>query len=113
MPTNQVAHLTQGVINSGYGELKWRLGPGGICEIVDIEVKSEHRREGEGRYLLCLLLQEMSQPYHKVYTVYAFCREENRIAREWYTACGFCLYHLPDFYGTKHNAYCCTLRTDN
>lgn len=96
---NKYHAMTTGTINSGYGTLRWRLGTGGVCEIADVTVDPHHKREGEGRYLLCLLFREMDQPYYKVHTVYAFCRKENRIAVEWYIACGFKPTELPGFYG--------------
>ena len=95
-----------GVILHPYGSLSYAVGEGGVVEIRNIVACSEHRREGIGRKLLEKLKSKCSKD---IYTVFAFCREENRIGRQWYDAMGFCLYHLPDFYGKGENAYCCTL----
>lgn len=97
------------VITVGKSFLEYRLGTGGTCEICDIEVDNLHRRTGVGRYLLKTLIEHLQDIAPSTITVYAFCRTENRIAKEWYSAMGFCIYPIPEFYGKGHNAYCCTL----
>lgn len=96
-------------IKVGKSFLEYRLGTGDTCEICDIEVDNLRRRTGVGRYLLETLKGQLQAIAPSTVTVYAFCRTENQIAKEWYSAMGFCVYPVPEFYGKGHNAYCCTL----
>src|SRR5687767_3635714 len=70
---------------SGEDFLLWRRGSGNTVEIYDIVVNSERRR-GKGRLMLSILLKAV-RPQEA--TVFAITRTENKIAQDFYFACGF------------------------
>lgn len=106
--SDQNAYFTRHLIEDslGRGWLDYRLAPGGTVEIVNIEVGSDYRRQGVGRMLLELLIQEL--PAARPLTLYAFTTDVNKIAQEWYEAMKFELHKLQDFYAVlNEGAYCC------
>jgi ribosomal protein S18 acetylase RimI-like enzyme len=72
-------------LNGGQDFLEWRRGSGNTIEIYDIVVNSE-RRTGKGRLMLSMLLRAV-RPQDA--TVFAITRTENKIAQDFYLACGF------------------------
>ena len=74
--------------------LVWRVhGP--TCEIVDIAVYSS-RRTGIGRGLVQTLVRSLPDT---VRTLYAICRADNHIGRDFYEGCSFRVVgRLQDFY---------------
>lgn len=82
-------------ISRDYGKLDWRLAPGNVAEIVDIEVDNLHRREGEGLKLFQKLVRDLPEQCNHVY---AFTRKSNAIARDWYRSLGFRESVVPGFY---------------
>lgn len=76
--------------------LDYRRGSGGTVELYDIVVNSD-RRKGVGRKLVEELCGRSRREGAKL--VWAFCRSDNRIAREFYSAIGFrVLAYVPKFY---------------
>jgi ribosomal protein S18 acetylase RimI-like enzyme len=65
--------------------LRWRKGSGGTVEILDINVESD-RRIGRGREMVETLLEEVRKETH---LVFAFTRQSNDIASQFYQALGF------------------------
>ena len=82
------------ILRHEHGWLEYRYGPGNTCEIVNIEVDSDCRREGIGRKML-EVIEEMGD----VNTIYAFTRISNKPAHVWYKATGFQFFRIPGFYG--------------
>jgi ribosomal protein S18 acetylase RimI-like enzyme len=74
-------------IQTSYGHLDWRVNPGGVCEIVDIEVKAEFRGRGFGRRLLETLFAKPE--VRACQTVYAITRVDNLVAQQFYEKCMF------------------------
>lgn len=72
-----------GRIDLDGGFLEWREGSGGTVEIYDIAVNSE-RRKGIGR----AMIKELAEAYPG-YTIFAFTRASNAVARLFYEALGF------------------------
>lgn len=72
-------------LSGGKDFLAWRRGSGNTIEIYDIEVGSE-RRKGVGRLMVSMLLRAV-RPQEA--TVFAITRAENKIAQDFYFACGF------------------------
>lgn len=105
---NHQQYFDRRVIAEQHGFLEWRLAPGGTAEIVEIEVSSEHRRTGVGRKLLERMLAELPDD---VRVIYAFTRETNGIAADWYSAVGFRMQLLPGFYADGDGAIICWRRT--
>ena len=77
------------------GRLLYRLCPGNVAEIVDVEVDNEHRRTGLGRAMVEKMIKELPP---EVTRVYAFMRSDNGIACDWYWALGFVDWPAPNFY---------------
>ena len=67
------------IIRAPHGVLEYRLGPGGTCEIVDIEVAGEYRGKGIGRLMLKMLFDELKD--EECVMVYAVTRSENGILK--------------------------------
>lgn len=87
-------------IEHPHGFLVWRLAPGDTVEIVDIEVRNEHRREGVGRAMVLELCKKVSPNC----MVYAITRPTNRIALEFYRGLNFELKGaLNNFYAASRN----------
>lgn len=82
-----------------HGHLEYRIAPGDTCEIVDIHVDGEHRREGVGRRMVEMLWSCIPA---KTQLIYAFTGEDNRIAHDFYHGTGFVLMaKLKGFYGDR------------
>lgn len=98
-------YYTRHRIVTANGRLEYRLAPGGTAEIVDIEVASPSRRRGLGRQMLEQMIAQLPSD---VKTIYALTSARNRIAHQWYRACGFTLTFVPSFYASMgEDAYCC------
>lgn len=83
--------------------IDFREAPGNTVEIVDILVQS-NRRQGNGSLLVQMLINSIKEEYSKPINLYAFTRENNKIAQEFYTALGFALLgRLENFYPPEKN----------
>jgi ribosomal protein S18 acetylase RimI-like enzyme len=82
------------------GLLEYRFAPGGTVEVVNIEVDSEVRRKGIGRELMYLV-----ECLNEAEVVYGFTAGSNRIAQQFYTALGYKLVNISEFYGPHQHAY--------
>ena len=80
----------------GRGYLVYRLAPGHAAEIVDIKVRSDHRRTGVGRTLVERMLAALP---NGVGNVFAWTRATNYIAQDWYEALRFVRHDVSEFYG--------------
>jgi ribosomal protein S18 acetylase RimI-like enzyme len=70
--------------------LDWRFGSGSTTvEIFEIESCNEHRRTGRGRWLINKLISELIRNHPKVRLIFAFTREGNFIAQQFYEAMKF------------------------
>lgn len=79
-----------------HGYIEYRYAPANGCEIVNLEVENGHRRQGVGRRLLEMLLEEVRG---KAERVYAITRSDNEVAQQWYERMGFMGCPLRRFYG--------------
>lgn len=71
-------------------------------EIKDIWVSSSHRRQGIGRLLFVRLA---THPFFRndVVYCYAFTRQSNQIAQEFYVSLGFNkIAEIPNYYALRH-----------
>jgi ribosomal protein S18 acetylase RimI-like enzyme len=82
------------VIRHEWGWLEYRFAPARTCEIVNIEVDPEHRREGVGTSMI-----EELRDMPEVGTVYAFTRADNVNALRFYVKIGFTCFQIPGYYG--------------
>lgn len=93
MTRNELAPFnTVRVIENAGGRLAYRKGSGGTVEILDIVVSA--RRTGYGRRLIQRLVDGHGVPIR----LWAFTRESNGIARDFYKALGFRESIVPAFY---------------
>lgn len=91
------------VVRLEHGHLEYRLTPGGGCEIVNVEVDNDHRREGIGRKLVEKLIKEVQG--YGVQKLWAITRIENEIAQQWYERLQFHVVGvLRRFYGDAKQA---------
>ena len=87
------------------GELEWRDSPGRTIE-VHIDVHPDHQRKGIGRKLIDNLIQFITErDGDKPMCLYTFMAADNKQAVAFFTAVGFALQYVPNFYGTWRNAY--------
>lgn len=77
-------------------KLEFAFGPGNRCEIIDIEIPADGRRNGLGRRMVDELCQLCKRRDVKV--VYAITRSNNRIAQKFYENLRFDVSVLRDFY---------------
>lgn len=93
---------TYQVVKVPHGFIEFRYAPGRTCEIVNIEVESDHRGKGIGRKLLEELFKKMKGRADRVY---AITRTENEAAQLFYEACLFRVTGvLRRFYGENDGA---------
>lgn len=96
------------VISTPCGRLVYRIAPGATCEIVDIEVDSEHRGKGVGRDLIQQLFKRLEElpptKDGKIDTVYAITRMDNEIAQEFYEHCKFRVVGVLRRFYCRHRA---------
>lgn len=80
----------ENVLTTESGIIAWRYGTGGNVELTYLLVKSEVRRDGQGRALFRAMLDELrkSPPYA---TVYGFTRSGNSVSQDFYRSLGFFL----------------------
>lgn len=76
------------------GYLTYRFAPGGTCEMVDMAVDNNYRRQG-----IATEMMEQIARMPQVRVLYGFMRETNGAVQDWYLANGFTLTKIPDFYG--------------
>lgn len=77
--------------------LDWRQGSGDTIEIFDIQVYSEHRRQGKGRRLIDAL-QSLCK-VKNIRRIWAITRAENFLAQKFYEEMRFVAVPLRNFYG--------------
>jgi len=74
--------------------IRYRLGPARTCEIVDLFVPEDSRRNQIGTSLVFAVFNAMARPYN----FYVFTRRTNGVARLFYEKLGFRGYPVPEFY---------------
>lgn len=91
-----VQHAEHLLMTHEGARLEFMFGPGERCEIIDIEIPAEGRRNGLGRKMIDELCQLCKRRNVKV--VYAITRASNRIAQKFYENLRFDVSVLRDFY---------------
>jgi ribosomal protein S18 acetylase RimI-like enzyme len=78
--------------------ITYRQGSGNTVEIFDIQVGTE-RGEGKGTRLVQKLVRILKENHPEISLLFAITRENNFIAREFYSSVGFKIISLlPHFY---------------
>ena len=85
----------QKIVKNKIDYLKYRKGMADSIEIYDIAVMSE-RGKGIGTSLIQELIEKENPK-----TVYAFCRESNKLAHSFYRKFGFKETFINNFYGDE------------
>lgn len=75
------------------GELEYRFAPGYTCEIVNFEVKAEHRSKGIGSSMIQILAE--MEPAR---TLYSFVQKSNTRMLDLYRKLGFTIHEIPNYY---------------
>lgn len=85
--------LSQCRIHTTGGVLVYRYGQPGTCELFDLFVEEDYRRQGVATRLVGQLLDGIDGE-----TVYAFTRADNHAALALYRGLGFAVTPIPGFY---------------
>lgn len=83
-------------------ELEWREGPGRTFEI-HIDVVPSYQRKGIGRSMIEELIELVQD--REPMSLYTFMAADNTQARLFFSAVGFTLFYIPDFYGEGRDAW--------
>jgi ribosomal protein S18 acetylase RimI-like enzyme len=78
------------------GHLVYRPGQDGSCEVYDLLVEEDQRRQGIGSRLV----QELFSHVHG--TLYGFTQQSNEVAQRFYRSRGFSLTLVPNLYRGGH-----------
>lgn len=70
-----------------HGYMEWRHAPGNTVEIVNLEVENGYKRQGIGRELMRILMEQSYLPAD--FLVYVLTSMSNRPAQRFYQAMGF------------------------